>query len=830
MSFQQVYYTSCEKGLSPGPGFQVNAAGPDVVPATLQRIERLGSYAPPRSAPLRPTLEEIARLPVSLFFQTLDGAGAVLGQARYVGLMADGRYGNFFTHSLISTDPYADFFKASQLLPIEMWQSKSWVTRESDSTALPDLEKMPAGEVINFANVLAFLREPSRREILPRFLSAVVEALKTNRRVIVIDDNENVALWVAAASYALPYHLVLRLTFSTYVQSPYNTDALITGTTEDSPFNFAPHEIEHLFSVFDLKGGRLSPIEPGGFAAKAAFLYQQAYAASLVGFPAFVERVAPNMPLEELEDALSTYCYFENLHLPDVDDVSVLAWSSKYGATLADRDFTNLFGRITAKRPVEAETLHAATDFYIATLNPAVNSPSLRRIEDLYFQWLVAEAGGQVGPAVFAEAADKLPRRAYQGDADERVFKEWLKQLKDADDPARFVALLRLGDKMGFVEREHDILLWLGKNVAGGWLADAPLQQALREVSAEGGGRSLLEGAAAFLVEKVDDLRLFSSLATLISDDDSYRVLVNYAVKTQNLPLFLRLGGMRANLSEAQPERVAALGAQFSAVQTYFKTGVTAEIVQTAYASIWLSQPPTLGEAYQLLSPPLVNHVVQSEIPGQLLDSLNVDDEALTPPQMEVIRKLNSDEIYNTLDGKGRATVNAYVMAVEFQCTPEIIDEGVTSNYLSFLAQARQHLPPLAPRLYKFLGRKFVHVKDVDLHARGLPEHIKAGGGSFLQGYQEEVVELSRAKKTHDELARLFSAWTIATSHTRGLGAHVRSWVGFILKNQSKRDLEMLEAALDDDTYKVWLRTRVRVEEEQKGALGRFFDNILGRG
>jgi hypothetical protein len=830
MSFQQVYYTSCEKGLNPGPGFQVNAASPHVAPATLQRIERLGSYAPPRTAPLRPTPEEIEQLPVSLFFQTLDGTGVVLGQAKYVGLMADGRYGNFFTHSLISTDPYADFFEAGQLLPIETWLSKNWVAKESDSTSLPDLEKIPAGGAVNFANVLAFLREPARREILPRFLSAVVEALKTNRRVIVIDGNENVALWIAAASYALPYHLVLRLTFSTYVQSPYNTDALITGTTEDSPFNFAPHEIEHLFSVFDLKGGRLSPFEPGGFATKAAFLYQQAYAESLVGFPVFVERVAPNMPVEELEDALSTYCYFENRHLPDVDDVSVLAWSSKYVATLADRDFTNLFGKIMAKRPVEAETLRAATDFYIATLNPAVNSPSLRRIEDLYFQWLVAEAGGEIGLDVLAEVTDKLPRRAYQGDADERIFKEWLRNLKDADGPERFVAMLRLGDKMGFIEREHDILLWLGKNVAGGWLADAPVQQALREVSSEGGGRSLLEGAAAFLVEKVDDLQLFSSLATLISDDDAYRVLVNYAVKTQNLPLFLRLGGMRANLDAARPERVAALGAQLSAVQTYFKTGITVEIVQTAYASIWLSQPPTLDEAYQLLSPPLVGHVVGSEIPGQLLDSLNVNDEALTPPQIESIRKLNSDEIYNTLDGKGRAMVNAYMMAVEFQCTPEIIDEGVTSDYLSLLAQARQHLPPFAPRLYKFLGRKFVHVKDIELHARGLPEHMKAGGGSFLQGYQEEIVELSRAGKTHDELARLFRTWTLAASQTRGLTTHVRRWVGFILKNQPKRDLEKLEAALDDDTYKVWLRTRARVEQEQKGALGRFFDNILGRG
>ena len=71
MSFRQAYYTSCEKGLSTGAGFQFNAASPDVEPATLQRIERLGSYAPPRSAPLRPTPEELEQLPVSLFLPCL---------------------------------------------------------------------------------------------------------------------------------------------------------------------------------------------------------------------------------------------------------------------------------------------------------------------------------------------------------------------------------------------------------------------------------------------------------------------------------------------------------------------------------------------------------------------------------------------------------------------------------------------------------------------------------------------------------------------------------------------------------------------------------------
>lgn len=832
MSFRQAYYTSCEKGLSTGAGFQFNAVSPDIEPATLQRVERLGSYDPPHSAPLRPTPEDLERFPVALFFHTLDGAGSVLGQTKYVGLMADGRYGNFFAHSLISTNSYADFFQADQLLPIETWLSSCWVTTESDSTALPALEKIPSGETINFSNVQRFLEDPARREILPRYLSAVVQALKTNRRVIIIDDNESVAFWVAAASYVLPYHLVLNLTFSTYVQNPYNTDALITGATEDSTFNFAPHEVEHLFSVFDTKGGRFTHIDPDGFSLKSAFLYRQTHAEVLTGFAVFVEQAAPYMPVEELEDALAAYCYFENRHIPDVDDVRVLVWSGKYVTKLADRDFNNLFVKITGKSLIGAETLRAATDFYLATLTSGLDTPSTRQIENLYLQWVVAEAGASVDPALLAEAADKLPRRSYRGDAAEKTRKDWLRHLKDADTAARFAAMLRLGDKLGFVEEENDVLHWLGKNVAGAWITDAPVQQSIRDVSGAGGGKSLLEGVAALLAEKVGDLRLFASLPLLLSDADSYRVLSGYAVETQNMPLYLRLSGMRANLTAAAapPERLGVLHAQLAAIRTSFKTAITAEIMQTAFGSVWLGQPPTLSEATQLLSPPLVGHVIRSEIPGQLVNSLGFEGEALTEEQVEVINKLNADEVYNSFDEKTRVVVSAYAIAVEFQLTPEKIDGEGASEYLKWLTHYGPHLPPFAPRLYKALGQKFVKLRDVQSHAQALPKYISESSGSFLKGYQSEVRELARLRKNHLELAGLVRVWTLAARYDKGMERHLRGWIGAVLKNQSKKDLERLEAELDDDTYKVWARTRQRIELEQKGALGRFIDSMFGRG
>jgi hypothetical protein len=827
MSFRQVYYTSCEKGLSTGAGFQFNAASPGIAPSTLQSIERLGSYDPPRSAPLRPTPEELEQFPVSLFFHTLNDAGAVLGQSRYIGLMAEGRYGNFFAHTLVSADPYADFFQADRLLPIEAWRSKAWVTTEHDSTVLPELDKMPFGEAIDFPGVQEFLRDPARREILPRYLSAVAEALRSNRRIILIDDNGNVARWIAAASYVLPYHLVLRLTFSTYVQNPYSTDALVTGTTEDSSFNFAPHELEHLFSVFDTKGARFSQIVPDGFGLKSAHLYQQTYGEFITGFPVFVEQVAPVMPVEELEDALSAYCYFENQPLPDVDAVRVLAWSSRYVEALADRDFTDLFGKLAGRG--EAETLRAATDFYLATLDSGVAAPSARQIEALYFQLLSAGAGRAFAPALLTETAERLPRRVYRGETAERICREWLRHLKDADGPARFTALLRLGDKTGFVEEENDLLHWLGKNVVGGWLADGQIQEGVRDVSG-GGGKSLLEGVAAFLAERVDDRQLFASLGTLIADPGSQRVLTDYAIKTHNLPLYLRLSGARANLGAAAPDRVGVLASQLAAVQTSFKTSITAEIVQTAFDSIWLNQAPTLSEVSRLFSRPLSDHVVRSELPGHLIGSLSFDDEVLTPQQIELIERLKSDEIYKSVDDRAKVAINAYLMALDLQRAPESVDEMTAGSCLEWLTNNGPCLPPIASRLYKVLGRKFIKVDDAQLHARSLPAYVKEASGSFLRGYQAEIEGLSRTRNSHPELARLLRVWVLAARRDRSMESHLRNWIGLILKNHSKRGVEKMEAALDRDTSRVWATTRRRIEQEQQGALGRFFDNIFGGG
>jgi hypothetical protein len=58
MGLAQLYYTSCETGLSGFAGFQFNAVTPGIPPDVLRTVESLTSYKPPRWLGARPTPEE----------------------------------------------------------------------------------------------------------------------------------------------------------------------------------------------------------------------------------------------------------------------------------------------------------------------------------------------------------------------------------------------------------------------------------------------------------------------------------------------------------------------------------------------------------------------------------------------------------------------------------------------------------------------------------------------------------------------------------------------------------------------------------------------------
>ena len=271
MGFAQLYYTSCETGLSGFAGFQFNAATPGLPPEVLRSVEALTSYKPPRSLGPRPTAAEIDACPVNLVY-TLEPT-AILAHVRFVGTDFSHRSGNYFAHALVS-ETGADAF--DKVLPIELWDSGDWVCDPVDDTHLPVLEQLPEplpDGTVSREEVGRFLGEGARGEQLVTLLTAAESAvLREGRPIVIVDpDPDAAARWIAAISFLLPPVLARQLSFATYHHNPGYIDVHVIGTTPDSDFDLNEGAFRS-YVVLDGVTGRLSEVEP----APAAMLLVRA--------------------------------------------------------------------------------------------------------------------------------------------------------------------------------------------------------------------------------------------------------------------------------------------------------------------------------------------------------------------------------------------------------------------------------------------------------------------------------------------------------------------------------------------------------------------------
>lgn len=258
MSFRQAFHTSCRNGLSGHSGFQFNAASAGLDPEQLSRIAADHSgYRPPPDAPVEPDASAIARLPVALRYQPVEGVGPVISRTVYVGREFrgaagepdSGRFGNYFSHIVVGEggeDPFAG------LLPIELWQAPHWTSSESAEAELPPLERLEPGPA-DLERVLERLA-PRASRALGAVADAALAAVSGGPRAVVIEpEPELAAAWVAWASFALPPDRAGTLTFATFDGRPRVAESLrMCVTTPACDLDFAPYELESSVVLVDV--------------------------------------------------------------------------------------------------------------------------------------------------------------------------------------------------------------------------------------------------------------------------------------------------------------------------------------------------------------------------------------------------------------------------------------------------------------------------------------------------------------------------------------------------------------------------------------------------
>ena len=282
MPVQQYYYTSWYNKRLQNGGFQAKATSREVSREQQSKAESLGQYQ------FLPAMREVPfqQHPIALRYQYIDENSCILlcSQSNGKDDSVEGGMGrdeNYFIHALF-TSPN----EFTRVPPIFYWGSPFWVTRDpTDNEVLPTLSAMrDVPQKFDMDVLWRFLAAGNRRDWFYKLLCAVIHREKTARPIILLDSSENIAMWIAAISCALPpYHRPL-LSFTTYYQSSYSKFA-ITGVVQDTNLRY-PEEYMTYF-VLNAKENRISEVGNSRYAEAAVkFMTPELYDTELLDLQA----------------------------------------------------------------------------------------------------------------------------------------------------------------------------------------------------------------------------------------------------------------------------------------------------------------------------------------------------------------------------------------------------------------------------------------------------------------------------------------------------------------------------------------------------------------
>jgi GTPase-associated protein 1, N-terminal domain type 2/GTPase-associated protein 1, C-terminal domain/GTPase-associated protein 1, middle domain len=482
MGFAQLYYTSCEIGLSGFAGFQFNAVTPGLSPDVLRNVESLTAYRPPHWLSVRPTAAEIQACPVNLVYTSTPAT--ILANVVFVGTDFSQRSGNYFAHALVSQTG-VDAFEG--ILPIEFWGSPIWVSEPIRRTELPRLPQLPEPSPdgpLSRADVARFLDGGSRREHLAVLLTAAENAVLRGGRPIVIvhPDTVEAARWIAAISFLLRPAVARRLSFSTYHRSPGHIDVHVTATLPDSDFDVNEGSFRS-YIVLDEATGRISDVAP----EPAADLLVRAgpgQAAALWEHAARLARITGDS-LADWHPALVMAAVLDGPEVTTSDLDALSGWLLQHAAGVSPGERGAVLRRILgnpAFRPRHLAALATMSrldgDHELAVrIERAVAEVELRRVAD--------PAGTDIGTGVPIVTAEG---KAF-------AVSQCAERLAGASAPVA-ISLLGWSTDLG-LELAEATLRACGERILGPQLVARPDEDTLGVLA---GARPLIEGALAHLV------------------------------------------------------------------------------------------------------------------------------------------------------------------------------------------------------------------------------------------------------------------------------------------------------------------------------------------
>lgn len=746
MSLLQLYYTSCEEGLSSGKGFQVNAASPELDSSLFSTVQRAGAYSRPDDAPSCPAAEELDAFPLSLVYQHLPGAGFVCAQSRYVGLDFTGtRYGNYFLHALFSPDGGMEL----PARPIDLWRHPLWVSRPTDRRELPAVtlpSLLPAHE--RRASIAQFLSKDGRLERLPDLVGAVQAALQGPRRVIMVDTSDAVAGMIGAVSHLLPASVARTLTFNTYHHEPKTVDAVITGTTGE--FRVFPGEMEHTYFLFDVPGGRFSP--PPAATPLTDLVSAACASGDLKEAHAFVDFVEHRFPSAGVADLNELSAYFAATRGPvRAGGPALFQWMARRLDALDEESLTRAIKNTLGVKEVGGDPAMVAPlgTLYAEARKRGDSSPPCRLLDEVLVSWL-GWMIGNASPEQVIEAHQHLkpPARVCSRLA-ERHRKRWIDRVKDTTSPLEACHLLAMGHALGFEAPSDKDLQDLGMDVLGPALGTDEVSRYLMAHPEASVRAALLRGVAEHLNVKAGETSgaaAFQALAPVLGRPDWSRPLLEVASHEGFVPLYFRLTGIA--VASTPTERVAGFRRCLAQAERHCSPTKPGH-VEAAYQAVFARTPPTVAEALQLLEAPAPGpSPAMVDGAAKALES-EADFAGLPEAQVDLATRLQR------LKNRSAAT-GAILVAVELK------SRGWST---SAQKEAYRVLGACTGKVKDGLLRTVVAavaaIDDSDPHRRAVEQGYSQLRQEFLAAYSREVERiLAKADKMRPQrIAFLFDAW-----------------------------------------------------------------------
>lgn len=382
MAVDQLFYTSCKKGLSSGMGFQTYSMSEGITDKERQEIERYCVYIPPDNLPTQPSQDEVDKLfPEALSYFILESGRYCICNAKYVGKDYSSRYGNYFCHVLVSDTPF-DFY------PIELYGSfifkdnLSYEEENADSIEyLPQIQRIPLGNVIHFDTISQFLRNngAQRRKKFIELMEAVIRYDSNKKRIIFSDCKDSTPFWIGAVQMSLPKKLAAEFTFTTYSYNPDDVNYVLCAVDQNgSKFNFNDSQKRYKYDTFDFnlnfkndvicKSSFIKRAEIGYTVSKEVFM----------PFLNFLDEFEYTHLDHNIDNCVTLYNIVKNgLERCSIEDVKdALSFAIKYKSKSA---YNKLFREINSKlqkisTEVDMETLEMITLFLLKVSKSIDNS------------------------------------------------------------------------------------------------------------------------------------------------------------------------------------------------------------------------------------------------------------------------------------------------------------------------------------------------------------------------------------------------------------------------------------------------------------------------